>query len=182
MPRVRRCHVAGCHNFAFLPNHFCKKHLKYEEQYRERHNKFKYRNRVRTEQSQWKYNHIIRYRNSIKAEQNKFYHSKEWRTLRQVVLNRDLHLCQYCKTLGKLTSGSVVDHILPIERFPEEMRNGKNLITCCRDCHYWKTRWEEQYYGTGQHGKTTNNPPVTDINLIVKGINNVRNEHALNGK
>lgn len=173
--------MTGCHRPAFLPNHYCVVHIKHEAEYRAKRNRFAHVH-SHNPQTQWRYNHITRYRNSIKAEQNKFYHSKEWRTLRKVVLNRDLNLCQYCKTLGKLTPGSVVDHILPIERFPEEMRNGKNLITCCRDCHYWKTRWEEQYYGTGQHGKATGNPPVTEINLIVKGINNVRNGHAINGK
>lgn len=166
MPRVRRCRLAGCHNFAYMPNHYCPKHIKYEEQYRKQREQFAHRHYNR--RTQWRYNHITRFRNPVKAKQNKFYHSKQWKDLRQVVLRRDYHLCQYCKALGRITEGNIIDHVLPVEQFSDQMRNISNMVTCCQHCHYWKTRWEEQYYGTGLHGKPTGNTPVNDIKLIAK--------------
>lgn len=166
MPRIRRCRFKGCHSPAYMPNHYCQRHIKYEEEYRKKREQFAHRQHSHA--SQWRYNHITRYRNGTKSEQNRFYHSKQWKTMRTIALKRDYSLCQYCKALGKLTTGNVIDHVLPIERFPQHMKDMSNLVTCCRDCHYWKTRWEERYYGTGLHGKPTDNPPVKDIALIAK--------------
>lgn len=99
--------------------------------------------------------------------------------MRAIVLKRDYHLCQYCKALGVVKEGNVIDHILPVERFQEHMKDLNNLVTCCNNCHYWKTRFEERYYGTGLHGKPTNNPPITDLKLIANLSQKLRNEHTL---
>lgn len=164
MPRIRRCRFRGCHNPAFMPHFYCKQHIKYEADYLAKREQF--RTHKQSRQSRWKYNHITRYRNPVKAEQNKFYHSKQWREMRAIVFKRDYHLCQYCQTRGQLTEGNIVDHVLPVERYPEHMKDLKNMVTCCGRCHYWKTRFEEQYYGTGLHGKPTGNPQITDVKLI----------------
>ena len=165
MTRVRRCRYPNCHEFAFIPNHYCKKHIAHEKELRERNEHYRL-NHKQSKQSRWHYNHITRYHNPVKAKQNRFYHTKQWETMRIIVLKRDYHLCQYCKAKGQLTEGNIVDHILPVERYPEHMKDLKNLVTCCSRCHYWKTRFEEQYYGTGLHGKPTGNPPITDVKLI----------------
>lgn len=88
--------------------------------------------------------------------------------MRKVVLSRDYYMCQYCKARGLIKEGNIVDHVLPVELYPQKMREIDNLATCCSNCHYWKTRFEEQYYGTGLHGKPTGNPPLTDIKLIAE--------------
>lgn len=181
MPRVRRCHFAGCHAFAIYPNHYCKKHIKYEKELRERNEHYRL-NHKQSKQSRWHYNHITRYHNPAKAKQNRFYHTKQWETMRIIVLKRDYHLCQYCKAKGQLTEGNVVDHVLPVERYPKHMKDLKNLVTCCSHCHYWKTRFEEQYYGTGLHGKPTGNPPITDVKLIANLSQKLRNKHELENK
>lgn len=180
MPRIRRCRFRGCHQPAFMPHFYCKKHTKYEADYLAKREQF--RTHKQSRQSRWKYNHITRYRNPVKAEQNRFYHSKQWRSMRDIVLNRDYSLCQYCKALGRLKEGNIIDHVLPVERFPEHMKDISNLVTCCGQCHYWKTRFEEKYYGTGLHGKPTANPPITDVKLIAKLSQKLRNEHKLNRK
>lgn len=181
MPRVRRCRFPNCHEFAMIPNHYCKKHIEREKELQER-NEYHRLHHGHSKQSQWRYNHITRYRNPVKTKQNKFYHSKQWKTMRNIVLNRDYNLCQYCKVLGIIKEGNIIDHILPVERFPDHMKDIDNLVTCCQTCHYWKTRFEERYYGTGLHGKPTKNPPVTDVKLIANLFNRLRNEHTIETK
>lgn len=156
MVRIRDCRVRGCHGIAVFPHHYCLKHLSLEKQ--EQHHESKQQVRY--------YNRYKRNRNPIKAKQNKFYHTKQWQEMRLIVLNRDYSLCQYCKALGITKEGNVIDHVLPIERFPEKMKDISNLVVCCNSCHYWKTRWEEKYYGTGLHGRPTENPPVSNIKII----------------
>ena len=175
MPRVRRCRFSNCHAYAYVPNHYCKKHIKHEKELQERNEYYRLHHK-QSKQSQWHYNHITRYRNPIKATQNKFYHQKQWREMRTMIFNHDYHLCQYCKARGQLTEGNIVDHILPVERYPEHMKDLKNMVTCCGRCHYWKTRFEEQYYGTGLHGKPTGNPPITDVKLIANLSQKIANE------
>ena len=70
------------------------------------------------------------------------------------------------KARGVIREGNVVDYALSVERFPDKIRDIGNMVTCCKNCHYWKTRFEKQYYDTGLHGTPTDNPPLTDIKLI----------------
>ena len=165
MPRVRRCRYQGCHAFAVLPDHYCAKHIAHEAEYQAQREK--YRQRHTTRATTWHYNHVTRYRNSTKSEQNKFYHSREWQSLRMLVLQRDFSLCKYCR----INPGNIVDHIVPIEWNPNKMRDINNLATCCRDCHAKKTRWEQRYYGTGLHNTLKDVPAITDIKLINKLMN-----------
>lgn len=176
MPRVRRCRYQGCHSFAMMPNHYCAKHISHESEYRQK--RMKFAKRHSNSQAQWRYNHITRNRNPIKAEQNQFYHTKQWKDMREIVLNHDYHLCQYCKALGIVKEGNVIDHVLPVERFPDHMKDLKNLVTCCQDCHYWKTRFEEKYYGTGLHRKPTENPAITDIKLVAQLTQKLKDTNA----
>ena len=166
MPRVRRCKYQGCHSYAMFPNYDCDKHIEHEEEYRAQREKYRKRHSDRA--TTWRYNHVTRYRNTVKAEQNKFYHSRQWQALREIVLQRDYHLCQYCEK----NPGNIVDHIVPIEWDQSQMKYIDNLATCCRDCHAKKTRWEQIYYGTGLHNSLKKDvSAITDIKLINKFIN-----------
>ena len=165
MPRVRRCRYQGCHAFAMMPNYYCAKHIAHEAEHQAQREK--YRQRHTTRATTWHYNHVTRYRNSVKSEQNKFYHSREWQSLRALVLQRDFSLCKYCR----INPGNIVDHIVPIEWDQSEMKNIDNLVTCCRDCHAKKTRWEQDYYGTGLHNSLKDVPAITDTELINKLMN-----------
>lgn len=165
MPRVRRCKYQGCHAFAMMPNYYCAKHIEHEVEYRAEREK--YRKRQSSRATTWHYNHVTRYRNSVKSEQNKFYHSRKWQSLRALVLQRDFSLCGYCR----INSGNIVDNIVPIEWDQSKMKNVDNLVTCCRDCHAKKTRWEQNYYGTGLHNSLKDVPAITDTKLINKLMN-----------
>lgn len=165
MTRVRRCHYNGCTAFAYLPNHYCPKHIKFEEQYQAERDKYRYHRS--TKATTWRYNHVTRYRNATKAQQNHFYHTKQWQSLRQIVFNRDYHLCQYCR----VNAGNVVDHVVPIEVDSSLIDDVDNLVTCCRNCHQIKTRWEEDYYGTGLHNTKTGNPEIHSIATISEMMN-----------
>lgn len=73
------------------------------------------------------------------ASRAKFYNSTEWEQLRDAVLQRDNYECQWCKAEGRVTNqrSSIleVDHIKPLEQFPELAMDPDNLRTLCKDCH-----------------------------------------------
>ena len=65
----------------------------------------------------------------------KLYNSKEWRDVRNCVLNRDFFICQIC---GEINC-NIVHHI--VELTPMNINdatitlNADNLITVCNQCH-----------------------------------------------
>lgn len=93
MPRVRRCRYPGCHMMVKLPDHYCAKHYEHEAEYLASRQKWT-RSSDRT--TTHKYNTVTRYRTYDKREQYQFYRSKQWQSLRQLVLDRDHYVCQYC--------------------------------------------------------------------------------------
>lgn len=66
---------------------------------------------------------------------NDFYHSQAWRTLRRQALERDKHLCQVCLQHNELTFADTVHHIKPIRQNEAEKLSLNNLISVCRKCH-----------------------------------------------
>lgn len=85
VPRIRNCRVFGCKAPAFVPNHYCSKHIAKEEEYRWERAKFEHRySTPQSKESRWKYNHVTRYRNETKAKQNKFYHTRQWQRFRKI--------------------------------------------------------------------------------------------------
>ena len=69
----------------------------------------------------------------------KFYNRDEWHELRDRVLERDHYECEMCRDEGRLTiiqhSILEVDHIKPLEDYPELATDINNLRTLCKDCH-----------------------------------------------
>lgn len=57
-----------------------------------------------------------------------YYDTPEWRDLRQRVLLRDRHVCQYCGA-----TGHQADHIIPRGRGGPDLLD--NLVCACRDCN-----------------------------------------------
>ncbi len=57
-----------------------------------------------------------------------------WRKLRQQVLDRDGHVCQYCGSEENLH----IDHIIPKRLVGEQGDTLENLITACRACNLSK--------------------------------------------
>lgn len=62
---------------------------------------------------------------------NPFYGTREWKVLRQSILERDMYECVWCKAEGKLTTqyDSIleVDHIKELETHPELALEPDNL-------------------------------------------------------
>lgn len=65
----------------------------------------------------------------------KFYNSKKWQEIRQIVLQRDFHICQLC---GE-ANANIVHHKIELTIFnidnTDITLNANNLITLCSICH-----------------------------------------------
>lgn len=94
-------------------------------------------------------------RYSDDKERKRFYRSKDWETVRQLVLERDNRECQECKRKGKVHVDSIkqkgikksiqlnVDHIEELADRPELGLELDNLQTLCVRCHNKKHgRWQ----------------------------------------
>lgn len=76
-------------------------------------------------------------------EKKSFYNSSEWRNIRQQALERDHYECLHCRDNGFVTVDSIredgkpkqvklnVDHIYPIEYYPEWALTLENTQTLC---------------------------------------------------
>lgn len=147
MPQVRRCKHQNCHKLVAQPAICCDKHKQYEAEYKAKREKY----------SRTYYNTRTRNRTEDKREQYNFYRSKTWNSLRNIVLNRDNYLCQYCLALGKLTPNSRIgDHVTPVEVAPELRTDPANVATACRTCDNIKRALEQEIYGTGQGNELKN--------------------------
>lgn len=160
MPKVRRCRYELCKRLVPYPNHYCNEHKQYEAEYQAKRNKAR-------QQYLQRYNKVKRNRDNDSKQRYQFYRSRQWASLRAAVLERDYYLCQYCLAIGHTTPNSrTVDHIRPVEAFPDDKDNIKNLATICRKCHYKKTEFEQEYYGCGQGNILTGAKPIDSINEL----------------
>lgn len=73
-----------------------------------------------------------------------FYHSREWKHLRQNYLIEH-PFCMECRKNGKLTKASVVDHIVPIRQGGPAL-DENNLQALCSSCHGAKSIREGSRY------------------------------------
>ncbi len=71
-------------------------------------------------------------------ERQKFYHSKQWRDLRNYVLALE-PFCVECKKRGIITLAIDVDHIIDIQDRPQLALNADNCQSLCKKCHSKKT-------------------------------------------
>lgn len=75
----------------------------------------------------------------MKEYAKEFYKSKRWHNIREIIIERDLGLCQVCLRNGFYTKGKIVHHIKPVT--PENIGDPKitlntdNLELVCYDCH-----------------------------------------------
>ncbi|WP_260769103.1 HNH endonuclease [Oenococcus oeni] len=111
-----------------------------------------------------KYNTIKRVRNDVKREQNGFYHTKQWQTLRQQVLDKQHYLCQYCLLHERVTPAKTVDHRVSLVFDPDKKADVSNLDTICPECHHLKTEWEQTYYF--KNGIKQDVDEIKDIKMI----------------
>ncbi|MBK5254333.1 MAG: HNH endonuclease [Peptostreptococcaceae bacterium] len=65
----------------------------------------------------------------------KFYKSKEWLALKELVLREHHYECQECKKRGKITKADTVHHIKHVRDHPELALTKSNLEPVCKACH-----------------------------------------------
>ena len=64
-----------------------------------------------------------------------FYKAARWEKLRELVLRRDMFVCQYFKRLGRLVQADLVHHCFPRTEFPEYQYDPWNLLSLSRRAH-----------------------------------------------
>lgn len=69
------------------------------------------------------------------SKYNKFYKSKEWKKIRQLVIIRDHSLCKDCLNNNTITPYHTVHHIVPIKEEWSKRLDVANLICLCESCH-----------------------------------------------
>lgn len=62
-------------------------------------------------------------------------HTKAWKRLRLLALQRDNGLCQECLRNNRIKTATEVHHILPRSTHPELAFELSNLESLCWDCH-----------------------------------------------
>ncbi|WP_340137593.1 HNH endonuclease signature motif containing protein [Lacticaseibacillus paracasei] len=71
-----------------------------------------------------------------------FYHSSQWKRVRDYVYSRDLATCQVCGNV--VTDRKIVDHIIKRHLLTNtEALDSSNLWTLCYKCHFRKTKLEQ---------------------------------------
>ena len=75
---------------------------------------------------------------------NKFYKSKEWSRVRQVVIARDHALCKDCLDRNTITPYNTVHHIVPIKEEWSKRLDINNLACLCESCH--QKRHKREFY------------------------------------
>ena len=160
MPRMKRCRANGCHQMVAYESRYCKQH-----EYLAKDDKPK--------RDYSRYNQIERHKDENKSNQYAFYRTRQWVHLRQQALERDHYVCQYCRLSNVVTPAKTVDHIVPVEADQGLATKLDNLAVVCPSCHTKKTRWEQNYYGTGNGRELKAVRPITDIALINNLMNSV---------
>ena len=69
-------------------------------------------------------------------QQDAFRSTQAWQRKRAWIRERDMHLCRWCLTLGRLSYTNLsVHHIEPLHEAWGERLEDSNLITLCSPCH-----------------------------------------------
>ncbi|WP_069648969.1 HNH endonuclease [Caloranaerobacter ferrireducens] len=76
----------------------------------------------------------------------KLYNSSRWQRLRKKVLTKH-PLCVECEKAGRLTTATVVDHIIPHRGDEDLFWDEDNLQSLCKSCHDKKTAREDGRWG-----------------------------------
>lgn len=109
---LHKCAKSGCNALISVNSQYCKKHINY---YSREYDK-------------------LRMKNELTRDYRLFYHSKEWRQLRQVKLARN-PLCENCLLKHQNTLSTDVHHIDDVFNHWSERLNYDNLQALCKPCH-----------------------------------------------
>lgn len=135
--KVHRCGHLNCRTKVAIEERYCSQHQALHP---------------RNKQQDRHYN-MQRNADTKTKERLKFYRTKAWKVQREYIMKRDYGLCRYCQLVGQVTPAYMVDHIVPNEIAPELQLEETNLVASCKSCHNIKTKWEQEFYGTGKRNK-----------------------------
>lgn len=79
-------------------------------------------------------------------EADAFYHSKEWKAVRNQVIMRDKGLCVQCLKSKVIKQAEAVDHIIPLKVAWQLRLTMSNLQSLCDTCHNKKTAADLKKY------------------------------------
>jgi 5-methylcytosine-specific restriction endonuclease McrA len=120
--------------------------VKHDEQERERHREYKH--------------------NRTDKDAQRFYSSKNWRTIQLKIKTRDYGLCKLCWSNNKVKYMDTVHHIVPLEECKDMGLMESNLISLCESCH---KRIHKEYEDI-----STKRKAQEELNKIVKGEGEVK--------
>lgn len=75
-----------------------------------------------------------------RPEHRKYYASTIWKNLRRARLHLDGGMCVKCRSRGRVTPATEIDHIRPVSERPDLVYQIENLRSLCRPCHQAVTR------------------------------------------
>ena len=126
--KVSHCNEIGCRALVKQGERYCSKHKALHQ--------WSGGSKKVTKDYYKRYNEVTR-----DQEANSFYHSKQWKTVRDYVVARDMYSDQ---VTNEVSDELIVDHIVPRRLLSkEEQLDTGNLWSISRGTHTIKTRMEQ---------------------------------------
>lgn len=126
--KVSHCNERGCRRLVPQGERYCDEHAK--------KHRWTGGNKKQSKDYYKRYNEISR-----DQEANSFYHSKEWKTVRDYTVARDMYTDQ---VTGRVSDELICDHIVPRRLLSaDEQLDTSNLWSLSRGTHTIKTRMEQ---------------------------------------
>ena len=129
MPRAapRPCRAPNCPLLTTTRDGYCKEHFaEAKKESKARHKRYDKR----------------RFENPEERRLNRFYKTSHWKRIRDAYIAKN-PTCELCAQMGRLTVGTVVDHIVERRDGGEDL-DYSNLQTLCHRCHTIKTYEEKR--------------------------------------
>ncbi|RNE25089.1 HNH endonuclease [Lacticaseibacillus paracasei] len=137
--QVHECGEPLCHQIVPVSERYCKKHrVMHQQQWRAKKDDYRQSKLAQAIKAQRAKQYDQTERD---PEATAFYHSKQWKKVRDYVYARDGATCQVCGNVVK--NRKIIDHIVPRRLCSSKQAlDSSDLWTLCYKCHFRKTRLE----------------------------------------
>lgn len=140
--RLKHCNWRGCTRLVKQGTDFCPTHKQADLERKQAYINAKTKRESNVKGMQLKTARMSHYNHTVRdAQANLFYHSVQWKHMRDYIYARDMGVCQVC--LQALDGRLIVDHCHPLKTSPSEKLDPNNLWCLCYKCHAAKTKVEE---------------------------------------
>lgn len=140
--KLKHCNARGCTKLVKQGTDFCPTHQAADLQRKQSYIKQRDKAKSTVKGKQLANAHMAHYNAVTRDPQaNSFYHSTQWKRMRDYIYSRDMGMCQVCG--NAVTNRKIVDHIHPLKASGDERLSQDNLWTLCYRCHNIKTTLEE---------------------------------------